>query len=50
MLPRHPDKHQSKSRDHQERAARRFRRIREAYDVVGEDASKLRWVPVSVNK
>lgn len=36
----HPDKHQSRSQDHQERANRRFGRIREAYEVLGDEASK----------
>lgn len=36
----HPDKHQYKQRDHQERSQRRFRRIREAYEVLGEESSK----------
>jgi len=36
----HPDKHQHKSRDYQERAARRFNRIREAYEVLSEDSLK----------
>mmetsp|Transcript_31580 Transcript_31580/g.57911 ORF Transcript_31580/g.57911 Transcript_31580/m.57911 type:complete len:744 (-) Transcript_31580:83-2314(-) len=36
----HPDKNQHKLQDHQERAQRRFRRIREAYEVLGEEASK----------
>jgi len=36
----HPDKHQHKSRDHQDRASRRFNRIREAYEVLSDDAAK----------
>lgn len=36
----HPDKHRSQPRDQQERADRRFKRIREAYEVLGDEASK----------
>ena len=39
----HPDKHQSRPLDQQERAARRFERIKRAYDVLGADASKRRY-------
>merc|ERR1712183_234962 len=36
-------KHQHKAKDHQERAARRFTRIREAYEVLSEEASKMQY-------
>mmetsp|Transcript_63721 Transcript_63721/g.122492 ORF Transcript_63721/g.122492 Transcript_63721/m.122492 type:complete len:756 (-) Transcript_63721:65-2332(-) len=36
----HPDKHQHKSRDFQERSGRRFGRIREAYEVLSEETAK----------
>merc|ERR1712130_1078969 len=36
----HPDKHQHKSQDLQERAARHFSRIQEAYEVLSSDPSK----------
>lgn len=36
----HPDKHSHRSRDLQERACRRFERIRQAYDVLGDEAAK----------
>jgi len=36
----HPDKHQHKSRDFQERSGRRFNRIREAYEVLSEETAK----------
>lgn len=36
----HPDKHHSKSQDHQERSARRFRRISESYEVLSTEATK----------
>lgn len=37
----HPDKHQHKSIDHQDRATRRFARVREAYEVLSAEASKV---------
>jgi tetratricopeptide (TPR) repeat protein len=36
----HPDKHRQRGRDMQERASRRFERIRQAYEILGEDAAK----------
>merc|ERR1712087_235942 len=39
----HPDKHQHKAKDHQERAGRRFTRIREAYEVLSEEVSKRQY-------
>jgi len=36
----HPDKHQHRSRDYQERSTRRFNRIREAYEALCEESSK----------
>lgn len=36
----HPDKHSHKSHDLQERACRRFDRIRQAFEVIGEESTK----------
>lgn len=36
----HPDKQRHRPEDHQERAKRRFARVREAYEVLSDDASK----------
>jgi len=36
----HPDKHQHSSKDHQERAMRCFKRIRQAYEVLSNDKTK----------
>eukprot|EP00931_Biecheleriopsis_adriatica_P053961 TRINITY_DN31714_c2_g1_i1.p1 TRINITY_DN31714_c2_g1~~TRINITY_DN31714_c2_g1_i1.p1 ORF type:complete len:692 (-),score=169.30 TRINITY_DN31714_c2_g1_i1:39-2114(-) len=36
----HPDKHQNRPQDIQERAARKFNRIREAYEVLGDETLK----------
>eukprot|EP00929_Paragymnodinium_shiwhaense_P091423 TRINITY_DN51396_c0_g2_i1.p1 TRINITY_DN51396_c0_g2~~TRINITY_DN51396_c0_g2_i1.p1 ORF type:complete len:566 (-),score=128.44 TRINITY_DN51396_c0_g2_i1:143-1840(-) len=36
----HPDKHQHKARDQQERAERKFSAIQQAYDAVGDEKTK----------
>lgn len=36
----HPEKHSHRSQDLQDRAGRRFERIRKAYEVLGDEAAK----------